>query len=69
MSNYVLLDVLGVMRWAERTSKGFEVDEMYLNGTYYGSYTKTTGKVVWDVKQRGRHPSSEEFDELEARLA
>ena len=65
---YVLLNILGVPRWAERVEGGFNVDEMFHKGTWYMAYHKTSGHIIWDVDEMGRHPTEEEFEALEASL-
>ena len=65
---YVLLNILGVLSWAERVEGGFDVDEMFHKGTWYMAYHTTSGHTMWDVTKLGRHPTEEEFEALEASL-
>lgn len=65
-SNSVILNILGVLRWATRApGGGWDVESTFHKGTQYIPYHTDTGKVVWDVKDRGGYPDKKEFFLLE----
>jgi len=66
----VLLNILGILRWAKRSEDGlgWDVEATCWNGTLYMTYYTTSGTVVWDVAQQGGYPDTEEWAEMEAAL-
>ena len=66
-SDEVLLNILGILRWARRSEDnlGWEVEHTVWNGTHYQAYYTTSGVVVWDVAQRGGYPDTMEWAEME----
>jgi len=69
-STSVLLNILGILRWAKRSKDGlgWEVEATHWNGTLYQAYYTTSGTVVWDVAQQGGYPDTQEWVEMEAAL-
>jgi hypothetical protein len=66
-SDSFLLNILGMLRWAQLSEGGgWNVESTFLNGTMYMAYHTYEGVVVWDVRARGRYPDNKEFAELEA---
>jgi predicted Rdx family selenoprotein len=68
-SNSVLLNILGILRWATPADNGgWDVQETYHNGTTYMEYHTFGGEIVWNVKERGGYPDKKEWAELEAAI-
>ena len=66
-SDSVVINVLGILRWAAPSEQGgWDVEETFHNGTIYMAYSTFNGKVVWDVRERGGYPDKKEWAELEA---
>ena len=63
-SNSVLLNILGILRWATPAENGgWNVASTVHNGaySYYQEYHTNSGIVVWDVNEKGGYPDKKEF--------
>lgn len=66
-SKSILLNILGMLRWAQPCNEGgWNVEETFHSGTQYMAYHTHGGKIVWDVRALGGYPDEKEFAELEA---
>jgi hypothetical protein len=68
-STSVLLNLSGMLRWAEESADGgFDVEATHRDGVDYMGYHTHNGTVVWSVKERGGYPDAVEWAELEDAL-
>lgn len=66
-SKSVLLNILGILRWATPAENGgWNVEATFHNGTVLQEYHTYSGSVVWNVKEKGGYPDKKEFELLEA---
>ena len=69
-STSVVLNILGILRWASPSTKGgWDVEGMHRGGANYIPYHTFNGMVVWDVKKLGGYPDHHEWAGLETRAS
>jgi hypothetical protein len=68
-SRSVLLNILGILRWATPSDEGgWDVQETFHNGKTLMEYHTHGGVVVWNVREKGGYPDSKEWADLEAAI-